>query len=144
MSNKKSEQLGIHQGTAQHRLLKDILWSLVVKTGQQNCCRCGEHMSRNSFSIDHIEPWLDSDNPVDKFFDLDNISFSHKSCNIAAARKPLKWEDRDAYHEHTKAKDAKRKRDTYTTEKRREKYLRTKTKGRDVPLEPYKPQEALA
>ena len=33
-------------------------------------------------------PWLDSSTPLETFFDLDNITFSHNSCNISAARKP--------------------------------------------------------
>ncbi len=44
-------------------------------------------MSRETFSIEHIVPWLDSDDPKGLFFDLNNIAFSHLSCNVGAARK---------------------------------------------------------
>ena len=37
--------------------------------------------------MEHVEPWLDSDNPIIKFYDLDNIKFSHLSCNSKAGRK---------------------------------------------------------
>lgn len=84
MSDKKKIQLGMNPSTASHRLVKDLLWSFVSK---QNCYRCDQEMSRDSFSIEHIEPWLDSDDPVGLYFNIDNISFSHLSCNSSAARK---------------------------------------------------------
>jgi hypothetical protein len=83
-------QLGMNPSTAQHRLLKDIMWDLIVKTNQDTCCKCGCKMTRETFSIEHLVPWLDSDNPAELYFDLDNISFSHLSCNIKAARRPEK------------------------------------------------------
>lgn len=86
--DKKSLQLGMNPSTAAGRLTKDILWSLVVKTGQSACCKCGEPMSRETFSIEHVTPWLDSEDPVGLYFDLENVSFSHLRCNIADARKP--------------------------------------------------------
>lgn len=36
--------------------------------------------------IEHKIPWLDSDKPKELFFDLENIGFSHLSCNIKARR----------------------------------------------------------
>jgi len=47
-------------------------------------------MSRDTFSIEHKIPWLDSSDPVGLYFDLNNISFSHHSCNVRAARRPNK------------------------------------------------------
>lgn len=85
---KKQQQLGMNPSTAANRLVKDVLYSLVVKTGQNNCYHCGFPMSRETFSIEHKEAWLDSEDPLKLFFDLDNISFSHHSCNIKAGRKP--------------------------------------------------------
>lgn len=90
MSNKKAEQLGMNPSTATGRLTKDVLYHLVCKTGQNKCFHCGEEMSRDSFSIEHKTPWLDSEDPVKLFFDLENISFSHLSCNSKASRKPPK------------------------------------------------------
>lgn len=83
---KKKDQLGMNPSTASHKLVKDILWSLVVKTGQDYCHRCSEKMVRDNFSIEHIEDWLDSKDPVGLYFSLDNITFSHLSCNVAASR----------------------------------------------------------
>ncbi len=87
MSDIKSEQLGMSYGTAGHRLVKDILFDFIVKTDQNTCYQCGKSMTRETFSIEHKIPWLHSENPTDLFFDLANISYSHKSCNYSAARK---------------------------------------------------------
>lgn len=87
MSDNKKRQLGMNPSTASARLVKDLLWNFVETTGQSACCKCGEPMSRETFSIEHVAPWLDSDDPVGLYFDLGNISYSHLRCNIADARK---------------------------------------------------------
>ena len=38
----------------------------------------------DEFSVEHKIPWLDSDDPIGLFFSLDNIAFSHHSCNSGA------------------------------------------------------------
>lgn len=86
MSDKKKMQLCMNPSTAANRLVKDVLWKLIVQTGQDSCCKCGEPMSRETFSIEHVTPWLDSEDPVKLYFDLDNISFSHLRCNVEDAR----------------------------------------------------------
>jgi hypothetical protein len=86
---KKQIQLGMNPGTASHRLVKDLLFKFVEQDGHV-CYQCGMPMTRNDFSIEHKTPWLDSEDPIKLFFDLNNIAFSHKFCNMAAARKPNK------------------------------------------------------
>lgn len=86
MTDKKKMQLGMNPSTASGRLVKDILWKLIVETGNDTCYKCGESMSRETFSIEHVEPWLDSEDPVGLYFNLDNISFSHLRCNIEDKR----------------------------------------------------------
>lgn len=88
MSDKKKMQLGMNPSTASGRLVKDLLWNFVKTTGQDACCKCGEPMSRETFSIEHVTPWLDSDDPVGLYFDLENISYSHLRCNVEDARRP--------------------------------------------------------
>jgi len=131
---KRALQLGMNPSTASGRLVKDILWDLICKTSQDNCCKCGEAMARDTFSVEQIEPWLDSEDPVGLFFDLSNISFSHLKCNFADARRPTKGtmvcgtvskytsrcrccECRDSWNDY--------KRKKYTSEDRRNRYLRT-------------------
>lgn len=86
---KKSEQLGMNPSTASNRLVKDLLFMFVEKSGYK-CFRCKKDMSRGDFSIEHIKPWIDSENPKEFYFDLKNISFSHLACNIKASRNGVK------------------------------------------------------
>ncbi len=81
MSNKKkSEFLGMPHGTAQGRLRKMILFRLVQDACKDVCFRCGETIGTvEELSIEHKEPWLDRS--VQRFWDLDNIAFSHLRCN---------------------------------------------------------------
>lgn len=90
LKNKKAIQLGMNPSTASGRLLKDILFSFAIKLGYDKCYHCNKELTRDTFSIEHKEAWLDSEDPISLFFDLDNIDFSHKSCNSAAGRKPPK------------------------------------------------------
>ena len=90
-SNKKSRQLGMAHGTAANKLRKAILFSLVVETERDNCHRCGKKIANvNALSIEHIEPWLNSNNPTGLYFDLENIAFSHTACNYGATRQTRK------------------------------------------------------
>ncbi len=131
MTDKKKLQLGMNPSTASHRLVKDVLWSLIVKTGQSLCCKCGGEMSRETFSIEHIEPWLDSEDPVGLYFDLENIGFSHLRCNVADARR--KTSTCGTEHQYNKGcrcrpckkSKADRVARSYTSENRRKIYLRT-------------------
>lgn len=86
---KKTLQLGMNPSTASGRLVKDILFDFVDKSGAI-CHQCGEKMTRDTFSIEHKVPWLDSEDPVSLYFDLDNIAFSHLICNTKASRNPSK------------------------------------------------------
>lgn len=87
-NKKKRNQLGMPLGTASHRLRKLIMFSLLNDLGRTRCYRCKKHIeSAADLSVDHIESWLDSDDPVGKFFDISNISFSHLKCNSGAGNK---------------------------------------------------------
>ena len=87
----KADALGMPIGTASNRLRKMILFSLVCQLELNTCHQCGkEILSVGDLSIEHKEPWLQADDPVTSFFDLDNIAFSHLSCNVAAASHPHK------------------------------------------------------
>lgn len=127
MSNKKALQLGMNPSTAQGRLVKDILWSLVVETNKHSCIKCGELMNRETFSIEHVKPWLDSDDPVVLFFDISNIAFSHLKCNISDARKVNRYKD-DEDKEKRQKESRKRtyqRNFVYCAERRRQQYLKT-------------------
>ena len=128
MSNmKKNKQLGMNYSTASGRLVKDLLFKFAIELGHK-CHQCGKDLTRDTFSVEHKVPWLDTDNPSGMFFDLDNIAFSHLSCNIKAGRRPHK-----KYHSEESKKLAVRgirkinRAKNYSPESRREKYLRTGT-----------------
>ena len=74
----KNKQLGMPHGTAQARLRKKILFSLVKISDLDTCFQCEQPIANiDNLSIEHIIPWLNSDDPVGLFFDLNNIAFSH-------------------------------------------------------------------
>lgn len=89
-SNKiKAEQLGMSHGTANNRLRKSILFKFIQLLELNDCWQCNRKIENaNELSIEHITPWLHSEDPVNLYFDLDNIAFSHLSCNISASRNP--------------------------------------------------------
>jgi len=119
-NKKKSEQLGMPYGTACNRLRKKILFRVIQELGIDTCFQCSHIIERSEdMSMEHMTPWLDSEDPKALFWDLDNIAFSHITCNIGAARKVR------TSPEKKRANNAKRMRDGYSPEERREKYLRT-------------------
>lgn len=117
---KKQQQLGMNPSTAANRLVKDTLWRLVVQAELNVCHRCSEPMTRETFSIEHKEAWLDSADPVALYFDQENISFSHLRCNIKDARRGKGYSEEEALV----ARRASNGR-SWTAEKRREYYLRS-------------------
>ncbi len=77
----------MNPSTAAHRLRKSILFSFAKQLGHNWCYQCAtEIIDIDKFTIEHKKAWLDSDDPLESFFDLDNIAFSHASCNYAAAK----------------------------------------------------------
>lgn len=74
------EQLGMPIGTAQHRLRMQIMFQLVQETQRDACFVCGDPItSVDELSIEHKLAWLGED--TQRFWDLDNIAFSHRLCN---------------------------------------------------------------
>tara|TARA_R110000782_G_scaffold211033_1_gene298984 strand:- start:84 stop:497 length:414 start_codon:yes stop_codon:yes gene_type:complete len=135
MSDKKKLQLGMNPSTASARLVKDLLWNFVETTGQDSCCKCRELMTRETFSIEHVVPWLDSADPVGLYFDIGNISFSHLICNIKASRpRPrsqpvcgtaVTYNDYNCRCDPCKLAKSLYIAKTYTKEARQERYKRT-------------------
>ena len=130
---KKTLQLGMNPSTASGRLVKDTLFRLAVELGHK-CFQCGEDLERDSFSIEHKEPWLDSTNPKATFFDQDNIAFSHLSCNIGQGRRgTTPCPSNAAYNRGCRcdgckaARRAKGQSSPYCKDARKERYLRLGT-----------------
>ncbi len=131
MSNKiKSEALGMSHGTAANRLRKNILFDLICRLGLNFCHQCGTEIeSAPNLSIEHKTPWLRADKPIDAFFDLDNIAFSHLSCNAGAATRVNKTDMSRAEYRASFNEYQREYRNLMSPEKRRvkrrERYLRT-------------------
>ena len=81
MSNeKKNATLGMPHGTACNRLRKMILFKLLGKLGENVCTRCHLPIDAvDDLSIEHLKPWEGIS--AELFWDLNNIAFSHVSCN---------------------------------------------------------------
>lgn len=89
-NKKKAMQLGMAYGTACNRLRKKILFYLICRNRLNICYRCKKEITKEEdFSIDHKQSWLDSVAPLDNFFDLKNITFSHLGCNSGNRRMAL-------------------------------------------------------
>ena len=81
---RQAELLGVSVSTAVNRLQRDLIFDFISKAGEV-CYRCHKPMTREDFSIEHKTAWMGSSNPVETFFDVDNIAYSHLSCNSKAA-----------------------------------------------------------
>ncbi len=87
---RKDEQLAMPFGTAANRLKKLILFNLLKKVKDNFCYQCGKEINvAEDLSIEHKIPFLNSEDPIKLFFDLDNIAFSHLKCNSIARRPKL-------------------------------------------------------
>lgn len=80
-SERKSQQLGMPYGTAFARLRKEILFDLAGRCDLLTCFACGEEIcTSKELSVEHKQPWEGRDTSL--FWDLDNIAFSHRVCNL--------------------------------------------------------------
>ena len=78
---RKSAFLGMPHGTANARLRKMILFDLLRRHGENICFNCAQKIETVSeLSIEHKRPWEGVS--VELFWSLDNIAFSHLSCNL--------------------------------------------------------------
>ena len=126
-NQKKADLLGEPFGTAGSRLRKMLLFKYVNKCGETICYRCNTEIKTiDEFSIEHKMSWMNSPDPKKDFFNLDQITFSHLLCNTAAAIKPnKKYHTVESRNEKTRKINAASHRRNYTTEKRRERKLKT-------------------
>jgi hypothetical protein len=84
-NSKKDRLLGIPHGTANGQLRKMLVFDMAKRLGLLDCYRCKEPILKiRDFSIEHKIPWQSSEEPKVAFFDLENIAFSHLSCNSGA------------------------------------------------------------
>ena len=86
---KYSEFLGMNLSTAGNKLKLSILFMLARKCQMDECFKCKNKIeTAKELSVEHKEPWLYVS--VDKFWDLNNIAFSHRKCNTPHRFNPRK------------------------------------------------------
>lgn len=79
---RKEETLGMAYGTACGKLRKQLMFKFAQELGYDTCYKCEELItSIDELSIEHKEPWEGRENGAEKFWDLENIAFSHLRCN---------------------------------------------------------------
>lgn len=119
----KTKLLGMSFITARYRLDRDLLFKFAVALGYK-CHRCGGDLCRDTFSVDHKELWTKAEDPVQSFFDVDNIAFSHHGCNSKFTSR-TKHHTEEAKLENRRRINNKSNAKRYTPEARRERYLKT-------------------
>ncbi len=86
-NSRKAEILGMPYGTAGNRLRKLIMFHLLERHGENVCFKCKHPIETvDELSIEHIRPWQLGGPHL--FWDMDNIAFSHLSCNRQSVSKP--------------------------------------------------------
>jgi hypothetical protein len=81
-----SVQLGMPRGTAANRLRKMVLFDVLKRHNENICVRCKKSIEAvEELSIEHVKPWEGADTAL--FWDLQNIAFSHLSCNCSSTRR---------------------------------------------------------
>lgn len=87
-NEKKNLKLGMSYGKATHILRKTILFDLVKKLNLDICYRCNKNIKTiKELSVEHKKAWLNAENSVELFFDLNNIAFSHLKCNVLSSNR---------------------------------------------------------
>ncbi len=84
----KRDFLGMSSSNAHIMLVRMMLFRLVQQFGLDVCFRCDRKIKTlREFSLDHEKNWLYVDPAL--YWDLDNIKFSHLSCNSRHRWHPL-------------------------------------------------------
>jgi hypothetical protein len=133
---KKEKQLNMKLGTANSRMRKALLFHLARNCDMHFCFQCGTEIEHiEEFSIEHKEPWLDSNNPISLYFDVNNLAFSHLDCNIRAQRRPNR--KYNSSQEASKAQTVRRResRRNETPEKRERRLARRRAAYKKKKLE---------
>jgi hypothetical protein len=83
--SRKDALLGMPHGTANNRLRKLLIFDLAGRCNLLTCYRCQKPIEDEShLSIEHKDAWQQAADPLAAFMSLDNVAFSHLSCNMAA------------------------------------------------------------
>ena len=80
-NQRRSEILGIPFGTACNKLRRMVMFDLLHRHEENVCFKCGKIIIRvEDLTLEHKEAWQDIGAHL--FWDLSNIAFSHRQCNL--------------------------------------------------------------
>jgi len=100
IAKRNAKKLGMSVGAANSILKKRLLFCFAKKLGMDICYRCGKKIvDITKFSVEHKKGWRFAKNPKETFFDLDNIAFSHFSCNSRDKQHNRKYSGREEARE---------------------------------------------
>lgn len=88
-------QLGEDLRSAGYKLSRRLLLEYARRLGLGDCLRCGKPIEGDRYDLDHIEQWIDSDDPQGLYWDLGNVRLSHPVCNRQAQRRWLQRQGSD-------------------------------------------------
>lgn len=98
-NQRKTDFLGMPIGTAQGKLRKMVMFDFIQKAGQDTCFQCDKKIETvDELSLEHKKPWLGES--LRLYWDLENIAFSHLSCNSGAARNVTDRPKKPTEHGH--------------------------------------------
>lgn len=75
------KNLGMSYDNAYHKLIKKLLFTTLTINNFNICSKCNKDIENvDDLDICHRLSWLDSDNPKELFFDVNNVVFNHMDC----------------------------------------------------------------
>jgi hypothetical protein len=146
-TDRYSQQLGCNVTNALRLLTRKLLFEFAKELdGRTICCRCGKKIENfREMSLDHQKNWINQPNAAELFWDVNNILLAHTKCNVQEkarradkgsehrrlrdSRNKRRWlsEQRSKDPVGLRAKQAARARASYNPEKRRQRYLQSKS-----------------
>jgi len=73
--------LGDETKAARFKLLRALAYEYMKMKFHGLCHNCHKFVEREDFSLEHIIPWMNSFDPKRFFYDVQNLTISHISCN---------------------------------------------------------------
>jgi hypothetical protein len=80
-NHRRSEILGMPFGTACNKLRRMVMFDLLQRHKENVCFKCGKIILKfEELTLEHKEAWQAAGSHL--FWDLTNIAFSHRQCNL--------------------------------------------------------------
>lgn len=109
LNKRRGKLLGIDMKNARSKLYKFFAYAYFVLKHGASCRVCGETVQIDDMTLEHIKPWMLCDNPINAYYDLENVDLCHEECNQKAWGSFIagkKYEERIKDHEFKEKIDA--------------------------------------